>query len=164
VSWKGLSLVSSCGIKKQALSRGFVVRNSGGWKVMLAPTMYLQLQLAVQQYHQHDQLQQQQDPIHVQGTSTGSGPGHGLSPSPSAGPGCICSSLYPHAATLAPASPTTTRKWEVQITSRNCQPLVQQLRRHLTKIVLQQQQQRSLAQTTLQQQLLQGWSHQPHDQ
>ncbi|CAM6018992.1 unnamed protein product [Sphagnum balticum] len=47
-------------------SRGFVVRNSGGWKVMLAPTMYLQLQLAVQQYHQHEQLQQQQDQIHVQ--------------------------------------------------------------------------------------------------
>jgi len=66
VSWKGLSLVSSCGIKKQALSRGFVVRNSGGWKVMLAPTMYLQLQLAVQQYHQHEKLQQQQDQIHVQ--------------------------------------------------------------------------------------------------
>jgi hypothetical protein len=66
VSWKGLSPVSSCDIKKQALSRGFVVRNSGGWKVMLAHTMYLQLQLAVQQYHQHEQLQQQQDQIHVE--------------------------------------------------------------------------------------------------
>jgi hypothetical protein len=42
VSWKGLSLVSSCGIKKQVLSKGFVVRNLGGWKVMFAPTMYLQ--------------------------------------------------------------------------------------------------------------------------
>jgi hypothetical protein len=69
VSWKGLSLVSSCGIKKQALSRGFVVRNSGGWKVILAPTMHLQLQLAVEQYHQHEQLQQQQDQIHVQAQS-----------------------------------------------------------------------------------------------
>jgi hypothetical protein len=42
VSWEGLSLVSSCGINKHALSKGFVVRNiSGGWKMMLAPTMYL---------------------------------------------------------------------------------------------------------------------------
>lgn len=68
---------------------------------MLAPTVYLQLQLAVQQYHQHEQL--------------------------------------------LPTSCTATKT-------------------RLTNFFLQQQQQKSLAQTTLQQQLLQGWSHQPHDQ
>jgi hypothetical protein len=30
LSWKGLSFVSSCDIKKHALSKGFVIRNLGG--------------------------------------------------------------------------------------------------------------------------------------